>query len=72
MRYPGLSRPSGATQREAIEQRNERLDEFAAVVAHDLRNPLNVASGQVELERMDRDSKHRRRLQQRWTGGNAH
>ncbi|MDQ2071820.1 sensor histidine kinase [Haloarcula sp. NS06] len=44
--------------REAIEQRNERLDEFAAVVAHDLRNPLNVASGQVELERMDRDSKH--------------
>ncbi|AAV45502.1 membrane associated histidine kinase [Haloarcula marismortui ATCC 43049] len=45
-------------QREAIEQRNERLDEFAAVVAHDLRNPLNVASGQVELERMDRDSKH--------------
>ncbi|AJF26696.1 histidine kinase [Haloarcula sp. CBA1115] len=42
--------------REAIEQRNERLDEFAAVVAHDLRNPLNVASGQLELERMDRDS----------------
>ncbi|WP_420182605.1 sensor histidine kinase [Haloarcula sp. KBTZ06] len=45
-------------RREAIEQRNERLDEFAAVVAHDLRNPLNVASGQLELERMDRDSEH--------------
>ncbi|EMA10164.1 Signal transduction histidine kinase [Haloarcula vallismortis] len=45
-------------QREAVEQRNERLDEFAAVVAHDLRNPLNVASGQLELERMDRDSEH--------------
>ncbi|GGK62365.1 sensor histidine kinase [Haloarcula sebkhae] len=45
-------------RRAAIEQRNERLDEFAAVVAHDLRNPLNVASGQLELERMDRDSEH--------------
>nr|WP_225307718.1 MULTISPECIES: HAMP domain-containing sensor histidine kinase [unclassified Haloarcula] len=45
-------------RREAVEQRNERLDEFAAVVAHDLRNPLNVASGQLELERMDRDSEH--------------
>ncbi|MFU1781992.1 sensor histidine kinase [Haloarcula japonica] len=45
-------------RREAIEQRNERLNEFAAVVAHDLRNPLNVASGQLELERMDRDSEH--------------
>jgi signal transduction histidine kinase len=45
-------------QREAVEQRNDRLDEFAAVVAHDLRNPLTVASGQLELERMDRDSEH--------------
>jgi len=45
-------------QRRAAEQRNERLDEFAAVVAHDLRNPLSVASGQLELERMDRDSEH--------------
>ncbi|RLN01255.1 HAMP domain-containing sensor histidine kinase [Haloarcula sp. Atlit-7R] len=45
-------------QRRAVEQRNERLDEFAAVVAHDLRNPLSVASGQLELERMDRDSEH--------------
>jgi len=45
-------------QREAVEQRNERLDEFAAVVAHDLRNPLSVASGRLELARMDRDSEH--------------
>jgi len=28
---------------------NERLDEFASVVSHDLRNPLNVAQGRVEL-----------------------
>ncbi|GCF12578.1 hypothetical protein Harman_05130 [Haloarcula mannanilytica] len=45
-------------QREAAEQRNERLDEFAAVVAHDLRNPLNVASGNLELARDEHDSEH--------------
>ncbi|WP_324661982.1 sensor histidine kinase [Haloarcula sediminis] len=45
-------------RREALKQRNERLDEFAAVVAHDLRNPLNVASGRLELARMDNDSVH--------------
>ncbi|WP_440990177.1 histidine kinase N-terminal 7TM domain-containing protein [Haloarchaeobius baliensis] len=28
---------------------NERLDRFASVVSHDLRNPLNVAEGYVEL-----------------------
>jgi signal transduction histidine kinase len=45
-------------RREAAEQRNERLDEFAAVVAHDLRNPLNVASGNLELARTEQDSEH--------------
>ena len=44
--------------REAAEQRNERLEEFAAVVAHDLRNPLSVATGRLELARKDRDSEH--------------
>ena len=34
-----------------LERQNERLDEFAAVVSHDLRNPLNVARGRVELAR---------------------
>ncbi|GAA0654886.1 GAF domain-containing sensor histidine kinase [Salarchaeum japonicum] len=29
----------------------ERLDEFASIVAHDLRNPLNTASGFLELAR---------------------
>jgi PAS domain S-box-containing protein len=32
-----------------LEERNERLDEFASVVAHDLRNPLAVAAGMVQL-----------------------
>ena len=32
-----------------VERQNERLKEFASVVSHDLRNPLNVAQGHVEL-----------------------
>jgi signal transduction histidine kinase len=32
-----------------LERRNERLDEFAGVVSHDLRNPLNVAQGRLRL-----------------------
>ena len=39
-------------QREAaLERQNERLDAFASIVSHDLRNPLNVAQGRVELAR---------------------
>lgn len=32
-----------------LERQNERLDEFAAILSHDLRNPLNVAQGRIEL-----------------------
>jgi len=34
-----------------LERQNERLEEFAGVVSHDLRNPLNAASGYLELAR---------------------
>ncbi|WP_256403699.1 PAS domain S-box protein [Halorubrum salinum] len=41
------------SERKAYEQRiereNERLDEFASIVSHDLRNPLNVLSGYLHL-----------------------
>jgi PAS domain S-box-containing protein len=37
-------------EREAeLRRQNERLEEFASVVSHDLRNPLNVAKGALEL-----------------------
>jgi len=36
---------------EALERQNDRLDSFASIVSHDLRNPLNVAQGRVELAR---------------------
>lgn len=32
-----------------LERQNERLEEFASVVSHDLRSPLTVASGRLEL-----------------------
>jgi len=40
----------------AIQQRNERLERFANIVAHDLRNPLGIARGRLELARETRDS----------------
>ncbi|WP_245708145.1 PAS domain-containing sensor histidine kinase [Halobacterium jilantaiense] len=40
-----------------LERQNERLDQFASIVAHDLRNPLNVAVGRLDLlaENVDGD-----------------
>ena len=38
-------------RRRRLEQQRERLDEFARVVSHDLRNPLSVVVGNIELAR---------------------
>lgn len=46
-------------QREqALARQNERLDEFASIVSHDLRNPLNVIGGYLQLLRENQDSEH--------------
>lgn len=34
---------------EQLERQNDRLDEFASLVSHDLRNPLNVIHGRLDL-----------------------
>ena len=39
-----------------LERQNERLDEFTSIVSHDLRNPLTVAEGNLELARAEHDS----------------
>jgi len=39
--------------RQELERQNERLDRFASLVSHDMRNPLNVAQGRFELLRED-------------------
>ena len=41
-----------------LQNQKEQLDEFASVVSHDLRNPLNVAQGRTELLNNDCESEH--------------
>ena len=41
-----------------LERQNERLKQFAGIVSHDLRNPLNVATGALRLVEEDGDSEH--------------
>ncbi|ARS91605.1 histidine kinase [Natrarchaeobaculum aegyptiacum] len=37
------------SQRRALERQNDRLEEFSSIVSHDLRNPLSVAQGYLEV-----------------------
>jgi PAS domain S-box-containing protein len=39
-------------------EREQRLEQFASVVSHDLRNPLNVAQGRLELAQERCESEH--------------
>ena len=48
---------------EKLKRKNEQLEEFAHVISHDLRNPLNVAAGHLELISETCDSPHVRRVQ---------
>jgi signal transduction histidine kinase len=50
-------------QRDRLEAKTERLDEFAGIVAHDLRNPLSVAAGALELARETDDDEHLDRVE---------
>ncbi|AUV82083.1 two-component system sensor histidine kinase/response regulator [Salinigranum rubrum] len=43
---------------EALQRQNERLDTFAAAVSHDLRNPLSVVAGFVDLAQETDDVSH--------------
>jgi len=44
--------------RKELERQNDRLDSFASMLSHDLRNPLNVAQGRLEIARDEHDSEH--------------
>ena len=41
-----------------LEERNEQLDNFRQFVSHDLRNPIQIASGYVELARQTGETTH--------------
>ncbi|WP_017343132.1 ATP-binding protein [Halorubrum sp. T3] len=43
---------------ERLERERDRLEEFASVVSHDLRNPLTAARGRVDLLADESDSEH--------------
>jgi GAF domain-containing protein len=46
-------------EREAqLRGKNERLEEFASIVSHDLRNPLSIAQGCTQLARTEPDEGH--------------
>ncbi|MDQ2050811.1 ATP-binding protein [Natronolimnohabitans sp. A-GB9] len=46
-------------KRQELEAQNERLDEFASIVSHDLRNPLTIAQGYLEQARADSEGDDR-------------
>ncbi|WP_018257579.1 PAS domain S-box protein [Halomicrobium katesii] len=49
----------GRANRETkLQRQNERLDQFASVVAHDLRNPLSVAIGFTDIVQQTQDPAH--------------
>ncbi|MFB6354754.1 MAG: sensor histidine kinase [Halobacteriales archaeon] len=53
-----LARYDTQRRRRAADRRRktERLEEFTSLVSHDLRNPLNVAQGRLELAREEDDA----------------
>ncbi|MFB6150449.1 MAG: PAS domain-containing protein [Haloarculaceae archaeon] len=47
-----------ADREETLRRQNERLDQFASVVAHDIRNPLTVAMGFLDAAERTGDEAH--------------
>lgn len=45
-------------RQEELRKQNERLDAFAGMVSHDLRNPLNIAAIYLEMARESGDEEH--------------
>ncbi|MFW5900655.1 MAG: ATP-binding protein, partial [Halodesulfurarchaeum sp.] len=46
------------TRERELERENDRLEQFASIVSHDLRSPLTVASGRLELVKEATESEH--------------
>jgi signal transduction histidine kinase len=47
-----------AASERKLHRKNERLDEFASVISHDIRNPLSVALGRIQLLEEETESEH--------------
>ncbi len=46
------------SREEMVTAQNKRLEEFTSIVSHDLRNPLNIAQGRLELAREEVTHEH--------------
>lgn len=46
-----------------LERTTDQLEQFAEMVSHDLRNPLNVATGRLQLAREECNSEHLERVE---------
>ncbi|WP_418280059.1 PAS domain-containing protein [Halorubrum sp. DTA98] len=58
-----VSTEQALREREAeLEAQNERLEQFASMVSHDLRNPLTIASGNLELYQQTGDDSHLKKV----------
>ncbi|NHN66127.1 PAS domain S-box protein [Haloarcula sp. JP-Z28] len=53
-----------AERGEALQRQNDRLEEFADVVAHELRNPMTGAVGFLEIARKTNEPQHFERVEQ--------
>lgn len=56
MKYIERLRQQLEARNETLQRRNEQLDDFAGVLAHDLRNPLTVVKGNLELMQEDSET----------------
>jgi signal transduction histidine kinase len=56
-RWIGTARDRQRTT-ERLREQNERLEEFASIVSHDLHNPLNVLDGSLDLAEETGDPEH--------------
>jgi signal transduction histidine kinase len=51
-------------QKAVLERQNDRLDKFASVISHDLRNPLNMARGYLDVARETDDESQFEKVEQ--------
>ena len=49
-------------RQQELKRQNERLDQFASLVSHDLRNPLNVAEGYLDMVEKTGDTAHLKKV----------
>lgn len=50
-------------RQQELKQERDRLEQFASTISHDLRNPLNIAMGRLELANEEVESEHLQKVE---------